>query len=127
VSHLRRHLHRFSGFALLVTLVFALLPTASQALAGAVAGQPWTEVCSAARKERAAAPTPTPDGSAAAVQTDHCALCGQGMGPLALAVDPAPAGVLQVGVKVVPARVGRAPKPQFTWGSAQPQAPPRTA
>jgi hypothetical protein len=89
VQTMRRLFRQATWLALVAILGLALVPTLSHALAASGAGEPWSEICSAASGQ-----VPSVDAGErhadAGVHLGHCPLCGQvGHAPALPPADPA--------------------------------------
>jgi Protein of unknown function (DUF2946) len=116
----RHRLHRFACFALFTMLGLALAPSVSKVVSAQAAGNPFTQVCSAASGGAAS----DDEGGSAAMHLEHCALCCVAAAPM---LPPAaPSGpAAPVGASYIAARFLDASHTLFAWTSAQARAPPR--
>jgi hypothetical protein len=118
--------------ALVAMLGFALLPTASRALAFANGSSSWAEICTpqgmrllSLSVDSNGSPADAP--SRAGDMLDHCALCamaGAGTAPLAMATPALP--LRSAGVEL-PRHGLQAAFTPHAWCSAQPRGPPSRA
>lgn len=129
MHRIRLQLRWFSRLALGLLLALALAPSVSRALADQAAPGPWSEYCSSVGTQRFAAATlpQDPAPAPASAHVDHCPLCGNLSGPLALPsastrdVPASDAGSFE------PPLFAHAPRPLFAWRTAQPRGPPTAA
>jgi hypothetical protein len=123
---MRRHLQRWTLFAIFALVGMAMAPTFSQVVMAA-SGVQWVEVCSAAGSRWMpvdSSQAPSPDASGSVVDMSNCPACchlGHSAG-----LPPAPLALAAFigGAHAVPALFLHAPRPLFAWAAAQPRGPP---
>lgn len=114
---IRRHLRRFTGFAIFAMLVLAFAPGVTQARNGLASGSPWSEVCSASGAG------PSAPGEHA-VHLEHCPLCCQlAAAPMLPVAEPDPLPSVD-GADDLPALFALAPRPLHAWAAAPSRGPP---
>ena len=116
MTPIRQRLRLFTWIALFAMLGLAIAPSVSHALSAQQASNSWTEICST--------PNSGEQPRGAAMQLEHCAMCGVvaqaiGMPPAPVAVRPVPEGAAYVAVLFL-----EASHPLFAWRPPQARAPP---
>jgi Protein of unknown function (DUF2946) len=125
----RSHRRLTVCIALAAMLAFALLPTLSRAMAFAVGGSAWAEICTPQGLRLVATGDVQPSEAPlqAGLHLDHCKFCSMATDGAAPLPAAAPALYLPLGSAELPRAFLQAPATPHAWRTAQPRGPPAAA
>ena len=125
----RSHRRLTVCIALVAMLAFALLPTLSRAMAFAVGGSAWAEICTPQGLRLVATGDAQPSDAPlqAGLHLDHCKFCSMATDGAAPLPAAAPALHLPLNGAEPPQRFLQAAVTPHAWRTAQPRGPPAAA